>query len=228
MTLSTDVYILDEVDPAEVFRFCQSMLTKYDGASRTPDEQKSSTFPDGGWKRDTEIELGDVVFPGRDWVNDRTGERSVWVVTAGGAWSRDNAIGQGLPAWVMSAYRPDGPLRTPKQAAEHDEWCDDDCDPIKDHARACWMWVDFDTGYGYRDERGWGCGDLHAALVGELGDWLTAKGVRWEWRNEFTGDVHTGRDGLAELGPQGAEAGHWYATQALPAIVTHIATEVRP
>jgi hypothetical protein len=84
----------------------------------------------------------------------------------------------------MSAYRPDGPLRA--EAAGHDEDCGDDCTGDY-HARACWMSVDFDTAYGYRDARGWGCGDLHAAMVSQLGAWLTSKGVRWEWRNEFTG-----------------------------------------
>jgi hypothetical protein len=194
VTLSTDVYVLDEVDPAEVFRFCQGLLTKYDNPRHMPprlqrvrDEQDTSY----------------------------TGTPGEFEVRPGNPWSRDNEPQQGLPAWLMTSYRPDGPLRA--EVAGHDDDCDEDCTGNY-HDRACWMSIDFDTAYGYRDGRGWGCGDLHAAMVSELGAWLTTKGVRWEWRNEFTGEVHTGPDGLTELGKAGAEAQDWFRTAVLPAI----------
>jgi hypothetical protein len=195
VTLSTDVYILDEVDPAEVFRFCQGLLTKYDdGRHMPPQSQQVRDEQDASYTAGT---------PG------------VWAVQPDNPWSRDNQLGQGLPAWLMTAYRPDGPLRA--EDPGHDEDCDEDCTGNY-HARVCWMKVDFDTAYGYKDKRGWGCGDLHAALLSELGAWLTAQGIRWEWRNEFTGDVHVGPDGLTELGGAGAEAQDWFANTVLPAV----------
>lgn len=194
MTLSTDVYILDEVDAREVFRFCQGLLTKYDDPRHLA--------PESMQVRDEQD----------------TGTPGVWEVQPGNPWSLDNKPDQGLPAWLMSAYRPDGPLRA--EAPGHDEDCDEDCTG-KYHDRACWMSLDFDTAYGYRDSRDWGCGDLHAALVAELGEWLTGRGIRWEWRNEFTGDVHIGVDGLEELGSKGAEASAWFRNMALPALLMH-------
>ncbi len=200
MTLSTDVYILDRVDPMEVFRFCQDMLTKYDDPRRLPADQMKVRH-----EQDTSY----------------TGVPGVWEVQPGNPWSLDNEPMQDLPAWLMTAYRPGEPLRTPEQAAEHDD-CEDDCDG--DHYyRACWMSVDFDTTYGYRDARGWNCGDLHAALVSELGAWLTSQGVHWEWRNEYTGDVHVGPAGLHELGENGAEARNWFGGVVLPAIIAETA-----
>lgn len=186
MTLSTEVYILDEVDPAEVFRFCQALLTKYDDR---PGAHEQKWKDDGGWRDDD--------------------SRCI-----------RNEIGQGLPAILDVTYRIGGPLTTEAMAAAHTEDCEDaeeSCHYY--HPRACWLDVDFDTAYGYRDKRGWGCSDLHAAVVSELGAWLTSQGIRWEWRNEFTGAVHTGPDGLDELGSAGAEAQDWFATAVLPAII---------
>jgi hypothetical protein len=133
-----------------------------------------------------------------------------------------NQLGQGLPAILDITYRADGPLATPEQAAA----CTEDCEPDDDyhyHPRACWADVDFDTAYGYRDARGWGCGDLHAALVAEVGNWLDERGVRWEWRNEFTSDVHGGDtryERLLDLVRGGDEAVNWFRTSVLPAIGT--------
>ena len=199
MTLSTDVYILDEVDPQEVFRFCQGMLTKYDEPRHlTPELQQVRNEQDTSY----------------------TGTPGVFEVCPENPWSRDNAPDQGLPAWLLTAYRPDGPLRA--EASGHDEDCDEDCSGNY-HDRACWMSIDFDTAYSYHDIRGWSCGELHAALVSELGAWLTARGVRWEWRNEFTGEVHTGPDGLTELGRAGAEAQDWFADTVIPTIIMDVA-----
>jgi hypothetical protein len=155
MTLSTNVYVLDEVDHREVFRFCQGLLTKYDEAGRTPDQQVWSD-------RQTETWRGGESFiePDNDWLIS-------------------NEIGQGLPGILAVHYRPGAPLRTPEQADE----CNEDCEPncAKDHYyRACWLDIDFDTAYSARFDNDMGCGDLHAALVAELGQWLDARGVRWE------------------------------------------------
>ena len=96
------------------------------------------------------------------------------------------------------------------------------------HPRACWADIDFDTAYGYRDAAGRGCGDLHALLVAEVGNWLDERGVRWEWRNEFTSEVHGGGDRyirLVDIARGGFEASAWMRTTVLPAIAAHIASE---
>jgi hypothetical protein len=186
MTLSTNVYVLDDVSPTDVFRFCQDLLAKYDDRPGGPHPQ---------------------IFDDREGY-DQDGSRRL-----------ANNIGQGLPAILDISYRVGAPLRAADAA--HDENCHEDCTGAY-HKRACWLDVDFDTAYGYRDKAGRGCGDLHALLVAELGQWLTERGVRWEWRNEFTGEVHSDPASLIELVSGGFEATAWFRTSVLPAIVAEL------
>lgn len=125
-------------------------------------------------------------------------------VESGNPWTIMTAPGQGLPAWLMLHYRPDAPYRTEEQAAEH--------------RPACWLEISFDTAYGYQDEQGRGCGDPHASVVAQLGQWLDERGVRWLWLNEFTGEIHSGYDRLVELCTDGFAASAWFQTTVLPAI----------
>ena len=135
-----------------------------------------------------------------------------------GEWTIWNAPGQGLCALLDLSYRKDAPLRAP---GDHYRYCEpDECDG--GCAPACWLEVSFDTAYGYRGDNGEGCGDLHARLVAELGRWLDGKGVRWSWQNEFTGEIHSGYEGLTELGAGGLAALEWFAAEALPAIAAHV------
>jgi hypothetical protein len=198
VTLSTNLYVLDPVDARELFHFAQGLLTKYDDRPepQTPDRQ--------------------------EWSDEK--QNSAW--SNPGSWCIRNHIGQGLPAILDVTYRPDGPLTT----EEASQTCTEDCDPdsvesgpggYHYHPHACWADLDFDTAYSYRDSRGWGCGDLHAVLVGEIGNWLDRRGIRWEWRNEFTGEVHGGDaryKRLIELASGGFEASAWFRTSVLPAI----------
>lgn len=110
-----------------------------------------------------------------------------------------NEPGQGLNAWVLISGRADGPLTSAAEAAEHGEECEGEDDCSWAHERACWAKANFDTSYSYQGPEG-GCGDLHARYVAELGKWLDDQGIGWEWRNEFTGEVHQRYDGLTELG----------------------------
>ncbi|WP_328920683.1 hypothetical protein OG911_28180 [Streptomyces sp. NBC_00208] len=198
MTLDTRIYVLDKVNPQEVFHFCRDLLGATDRHTFT-DEQ------------------------------DKTYRKGESFVEPGNPWTIGNNLGQGLPAWLMLCYRPDVALRTPEQAAEHDEDChlpgvswynpeDGPCDGTHAWRRANWLTVSFDTAYGYSDERGYGCGDLHAEYVAKLGQWLDERGVRWEWMNEFTGEVHTGYSKLVELASGAFEASAWFWTSVLPAI----------
>lgn len=134
-----------------------------------------------------------------------------------------NEPGQGFPAWLMLHYRPGAPLRTPEQAAEHEDWCDDDCDGVG-HRPACWLEVSLDTSYGY-SENGENAGGLHARLIAELGQWLDDQDVTWPWKNEFTGDVHGNNERyrrLADLAGQAGEASDWLRS-ILPAILAKAA-----
>jgi len=199
VTLSTNVYVLDAVEIADLFRFGQELLAKYD--DRTP----PMSADDQQWS-----------------------EREGW--RGNGSMMISNKIGQGLPAILDVTFRRGGPLTTAEQAAA----CTEDCDPDSEeygpdgyhyHPRACWANLDLDTAYGYRDARGRGCGDLHAVLVAEIGNWLDERGVRWEWKNEFTGDVHGGDDRyerLIELVSGGFEASAWLRTTVLPAIAAGV------
>ncbi|TMC09666.1 MAG: hypothetical protein E6J41_10120 [Chloroflexi bacterium] len=109
-------------------------------------------------------------------------------------WCLWNQSGQELPAWLRVQYRSSGvPLRTPEQTIAHNEGCEE-----ADRQQACWLDVDFDAGYEYRDEQG-GCGELHARLVAQLGRHLDSKGIAWSWKNEFSGEVHDGPDQYERL-----------------------------
>ncbi|MFF7067354.1 hypothetical protein [Streptomyces pseudovenezuelae] len=199
MTLDTRILILDKAAAREVFDFCRDLL--------------------GATERHTFTDKQDSVY---------SSAAREWLVQDANPWTVNNDPGQGLPAWLMIHYRPDAPLRTAEQAAEHDEDCNlpensiyvEEWGPCsgEHHHRACWLEVSFDTAYGYRDERGYGCGDLHAEYISRLGQWLDAKGVRWEWKNEFTGEVHTGYSRLVDLAFGGFEASAWFRSTVLPAI----------
>lgn len=136
-----------------------------------------------------------------------------------GEWWIWNKLGQGLCAALDVRYRPHGPLY-----AGTSHW--DDCEPACDYAPHLlprWLEVSFDTAYGYRSDDGEGCGDLHARLVAQLGQWLDRNGIAWKWQNEFTGEIHDRYAGVAELGSGGAEASDWFREFAAPAIAAHMA-----
>lgn len=142
--------------------------------------------------------------------------------------SISNSPGQGLCAWLYVYHKGEAPLL---RAGEHSRYCEPD-EPGEDdmpHSTCFphWLSVSFDTAYGYKGPDG-GCGDLHARLVAELGQWLDGKGVAWSWLNEFTGTVHQGYDGLTELAGDGARASEWYRDIAAPAIARAIANEELP
>lgn len=132
-----------------------------------------------------------------------------------GEWFIWNEPGQGLCALLDIHYRKDAALYA---SGDHYRYCepeDDNCEG--GCVPPCWLEVSFDTSYGYSGPDG-GCGDLHARLVAELGRWLDGKGVRWSWKNEFTGEIHGGYEGLEELGAGGLRALEWFAFEVAPAI----------
>ena len=140
---------------------------------------------------------------------------------------RANKLGQGLPAILDLTYRPDEPLMTVEQSKQHNDWCNEDGDCTGEfHEPPNWATVSLDTAYGYKDpHRGWGCGDLHAALIRLFGAYLDKHGVQFSWKNEFTSEVHDGYNNLDDLGAQGANAGEWFRNVVLPAIAPQLAVE---
>lgn len=140
------------------------------------------------------------------------------VTLPGSSWTIQNEPMQGLPGWLMLHYRPDAPLRVP---GDHSKYCDGAADECYEPCGIpCWLEISIDTTYSYHGPEG-GCGDLHAWFTAELGRWLNEQGVSFSWRNEFTGEVHQGFDGLEDLGRGGLKALEWFATEALPAIRAH-------
>jgi hypothetical protein len=138
---------------------------------------------------------------------------------------------QGLPAWVMVHHNGERPIWTEGQECT-DSFClkypEDNEDGCYHSGKGPhWLCVSMDTAYGY-DGNGMGCGDLHALMIAELGQWLDEKQAPWSWQNEFTGEIHGGADKYArliDLASGGFEATAWFRTSALPAIVASIAEE---
>ena len=60
--------------------------------------------------------------------------------------------------------------------------------------------VHLDTAYSYRADNGAGCSDLHAYLVQQLGQWLSARGLTWYWYHEHTAAWHSSSDPITILG----------------------------
>lgn len=100
-----------------------------------------------------------------------------------------NQIGAGLHALLWLTYGADGPISDYPEA-DYEGYVP---------PRAS-IDVTFDTAYAYRNTRGGGCSDLHAWIVGELGQWLTARGLTWYWEHEYTGAWYQGAADLPVLG----------------------------
>lgn len=122
--------------------------------------------------------------------HDRTPEEQAWneeSETFPHSWS--TVVGQGLPAWTYIHFGADGQWR------QADDEEDDGYFTPKHFAV-----VDFDTAYSYRGPDGQTCSGLHVALMTQLGVWLDGLGVKWQWRDEYTGKVHDAYDGFETFG----------------------------
>lgn len=154
MTLSTDIYITGKMDPKDLFDLVIKVITAVDGVP----------FNIENLSVETESK-GDPFYGG---IN-----RDTSMIMS--------SPGQGLPAWVMIRWDPDG------YTSEHiDPVDDDECDPYITPGHD--YHLDLDTAYGYNMIDG-GCSNLHAVSIAVLGV-LLPEGVNiTSWRNEYTGDV---------------------------------------
>ena len=137
---------------------------------------------------------------------------------------RDHVIGQGFCSMYDFQYQFLGYPVHRSGPVTHEDDCEPDC--TWNHGELgmdWWVEIALDTTYGYRAESPdgratWGCGDLHAAIVGVLGAFLDGRGVSWHWQNEYTGEFSRGRDGLDDLGMSGAASHEWLMNVVRPAV----------
>lgn len=190
MTLNTNIYILDRVDPHEVFNFCNRLLgADYDvyrsEKVRTPENRIEYYESESEWIPPGAVELG-------------------------------NRVGQGLPALFQSIYRENAPLHT-DDYFEYDDFTDDPDGEIYTYfvSPACYMSLSFDTPYGYRNDIG-GASTLHGLYIVELYHWLKEQGVNIKWQNEMTGVISEGLSGLGEFFNKGDDAEDWFHKDVAP------------
>lgn len=116
--------------------------------------------------------------------------------------------GQGLPAWTIVYHGAEGAWRAPED--EYDDDVEEGEEP-RFVAPKHFAHIDFDTAYAYTGPHGEGCSELHTALMLQVGAWLDAHGVPWQWRNEFTGDIHNAHEGFEEFAGREFAATAWYS-----------------
>lgn len=174
MTLSTDMVVIDPVPIDELFNECRRLLGADESHPFTDEWEKS-------WCSEPP-----------SYVEDR------------GSRERRHPAGLGLPALLAVHYAVEAPLPTKAEREQIERDISDYPDDAEDYDtpryRTHFARIWFDTAYGYTSERGAGCSDLHAWLMRELGRWLEARGKRYAWRQEFTGDWFDSWEKVAELG----------------------------
>lgn len=112
-------------------------------------------------------------------------------------------LGQGLPA-LMWVDHNNGALLS------RGEFHDDDCEAGCYCGPEGYVEINYDTAYGYRAENNASCGDLHAWITREIGQWLTDLGATWQWYDEsgdgWTADLSNGYGALGdpEVGAPGS------------------------
>lgn len=207
MTLDTRVYIIGEVDPMEVFAFCNTLL-------KAPESVKTTTKQTGRWNKGQEI-----IESTDPWITFNHPAQGLPALM-------DVRYRKDGPLRTLEQHRAHEEFCN-VPGNDYYNADTDLCDGEHVSRPACWMEVSFDTAYSYRGPRDEGCGELHERLLRELGEWLAAAGLAWKWRNEFTGEVWDGFGNLKDLVRGSGSARLWFNTEALPAIKAHIEAEGR-
>lgn len=180
MTLNTRMFVHDRIDPQDFFRGVQYIVGQLSDPVRLPEEQSVEDEP--------------TIYGEVEGYN----KESRMLMTS---------CGQGLSAWIMVHYVPDGPYRAEDYRETEDDY--------EDYRPACHLELSMDTAYGYSGPGG-GCGALHAVLVQQIGTILDDMEIAWSWEDESTGEIYSGYDNLDKLASSGAEASQWFEKDILP------------
>lgn len=105
-----------------------------------------------------------------------------------------------LAAFLAMWYRTGGDAVTEEDKAE---WEGAHCGSpnCTSHLIApCRLLIGMSTPMSYVDtHREWNAGNLHSALIWQLGAWLDGQKVPWQWHANITGEVRTGYSELDDL-----------------------------
>jgi hypothetical protein len=158
--------------------------------------------------------------------DDRPVEAQIWQENGGPDndseyWQNtfESVPGQGLPAWTIVYHGADGAWLAPED--KYDDDVEEGEEP-RFVAPRHFARIDFDTAYGYQGPNRMTCNHLHVLLMSEVGDWLKAQHVPWQWHNEYSGDIYDGFEGFASLIGDGVDAQSWFQDIAKPAIEADI------
>ncbi len=101
---------------------------------------------------------------------------------------------------MMVSYRKDGkPLSDEGDFLLRRAACDNpDCEPGH-HYPAHEMIVAFATDVTYSAAGAANCGQIHAALIYQIGNWLEDQGVSWTWASLLNPETHSGYDNLNKM-----------------------------
>lgn len=105
-----------------------------------------------------------------------------------------------LAAFLVAWYRTDGVAVTEEERAE---WEGRTCGApnCTNHVIApCHVLVGLSTPVLYTDpERTWTAGNVHSAIIWQLGAWLDGRKIPWQWHTSLKGEITSGYEGLDEL-----------------------------
>lgn len=134
-----------------------------------------------------------------------------------------NDLGQGFDA-IFDIDHWEGALH---DAAEEEE--DEDMKKYFSNRPKHYAEVSFDTSYGFKESSAHpgisGCDNLHALYVGLLHQHLSEKGVRMAWKNEYSGEIFEGINGIDTLLKDGDDTQEWFHNIAKPTIEAIVASE---
>lgn len=122
-----------------------------------------------------------------------------------------NDPGQGLDAWLMVFANEDG---TPVHPVAEEVSPEFNPYPTPAHFAR----VTFDTGYAWRGALGEDCSCLHASYIVRMHDWLAEHNITMSWRNEYTGQISSGKEGIESLLGMGGETVEWFNNTLIPAL----------
>jgi len=142
-----------------------------------------------------------------------------------------NAPGQGFAAWLITEHNLGRPFEFESSLPLDSDFWNEFPDELGNERAQFeaepvgYVDLTFDTSYGFRDDHGRGCSELHAGYVVRVAAHAAELGVGIAWNNEFTGEWHDGIEGLDQFADNGKDAQDWFRNVAAPAVAAHINAE---